>query len=122
LLTMVLPSVLFLFWLRRHLLARVGGPLADPLTAQALVAFGLGTMATPYTMMFASHQHTAIAMFGAFLCARTAVLRDRAGEGLARVALPLAAAGALTGFTAMSEYPLILGVLAIGGYALFTLA
>jgi hypothetical protein len=117
LLTLVLPSVLFLVWLRRHLLPRVG----DPLTAQALVAFGLGTMATPYTMMFASHQHTAIAVFGAFLCARAAALHDRAGEGLGRVAPSLAAAGALTGFAAMSEYPLILAVVSVGVYALVTL-
>lgn len=117
LLTVVLPSIAFLWFMRRHLLARVG----ETLTAQALVAWGLGTMATPYTEMFASHQLTAIAAFGAFLLARTAALRDEAGVPWLRVALPLAAAGALVSLAVMSEYPLAIGALCLFVYVLATL-
>lgn len=117
LLTMVLPSIAFLWVFRGHLLPRLG----ETWTAHTLVAWGLGTMAAPYTMMFASHQHTAIAMFSAFLCARTAALRDRAGEGNWRIAVPLLAAGGFASLAAMSEYPLGLAVICLFVYVVATL-
>lgn len=82
--------------------------------AALVLAYGLGTVALPYSTVFYSHQLGAVLTFAAFFL----VFRVHR-EGAPR--WHLWAAGALLGFSILSENPAAVMALAIGLYAVFAL-
>jgi hypothetical protein len=117
LLLTVLPTLLMLVLVRRFLGAYLAPALADGLT----LTYALGTLAFSYSLLFISHQPTAVLVFGAFYVLwRT--LRGGEGPGPAarpldrRAALGFVGAGALCGATVAAEYT---GALPVVCVALF---
>lgn len=89
-----------------------GAGMAD--AALLTVVYGLGTMAFPYGAALYGHMLAAACLFGAFY-----ILQGLPARGVR--AFPLFAAGFLLGWSIITEYPVALGVAAIGLYAIFTL-
>jgi hypothetical protein len=58
----VAPTLLMLLLLRRFLVAFVPAPTADAL----VLTYAVGTLAFSYSMLFMSHQTTAVLLFGSF--------------------------------------------------------
>ncbi|HEY7510179.1 MAG TPA: hypothetical protein VIG50_08000 [Vicinamibacteria bacterium] len=105
--TIAVPSALTVAAL--SLAARALGVSAGWSAAVAL-AYGLGTLAFPYSTLFYGHQLAASLLFGAFVLLR----RARAGNAAwAR----LFAVGTLLGAAVAVEYPSVLGGAVIGAYA-----
>jgi hypothetical protein len=111
LLLTVLPTLLMLWLVRRYLRAHLAPPVADALT----VTYGLGSLAFSYSLLFMSHQTTAVLLFGGFY----ALWRCARGEWRERGYL---VAGACAGATVAAEYTGALGVLGLVLYAVLTLA
>ncbi len=102
----VLPTLLLLVLLRRFLGAYVAPALADAVT----VTYGLGSLAFSYSLLFMSHQPSAVLVFCAFFL----LWRRARGEWGDRAYL---LAGAAAGAALMAEYTAalpILGVLLYG--------
>ncbi len=76
------------------------------------LAYGLGTLAAPYSSLFYGHQLGASLGFSAFMLLAT---RKRAGRVSARAA---AAAGLLAGAAVVVEYPMALVAAALAAYVL----
>jgi hypothetical protein len=106
LLLTVLPTLLLLGLVRRFLGAYVSTEVADAVT----VTYGLGSLAFSYSLLFMSHQTTAVLLFGGFY-ALWRVARDEWREGGYLVA------GACAGATVAAEYTGALGVLGLVLYA-----
>jgi hypothetical protein len=106
-----LPSALLGLMLFRFMARFIANPW--PRLGLAL-AYGLGTPALPYSTVFYSHQLGAVLTFAAFFL----VYRIR-WEAAPRWHLWLA--GALLGFSIMSENPTLIMAAAIGLYAVFGL-
>jgi hypothetical protein len=105
----VLPTLALLWLLRRFL-----GAYLQPSTADALTfVYALGTLAYSYSLLFMSHQATAVLLFASFY----ALWRCARGEWRERGYL---AAGAFAGATVAAEYTGALGVLALVVYAALT--
>lgn len=105
----VLPTLALLWLLRRFL-----GVYLQPSTADALTfAYALGTLAYSYSLLFMSHQATAVLLFASFY----ALWRCARGEWRERGYL---AAGAFAGATVAAEYTGALGVLVLVAYAALT--
>ncbi|MBM4379404.1 MAG: hypothetical protein FJ086_08905 [Deltaproteobacteria bacterium] len=106
----VLPTLAMLVFLRRFLATYL-----RPATADGLVlAYALGTLAYSYSLLFMSHQSTAVLLFGCFY----ALWRCARGEWRAR---GYVLAGAFAGATVAAEYTSALGVLALVAYAALSL-
>jgi hypothetical protein len=106
----VLPTLLLLGLVRRFLRAYVSPGTADAVT----VTYGLGSLAFSYSLLFMSHQTTAVLLFGGFY----ALWRVARGEWRERGYL---VAGACAGATLAAEYTGGLGVLGLVLYAVLSL-
>src|SRR5262245_30379308 len=106
-----LPTLLALLLLRRFLGAYVAQPLADAVTA----TYALGTLAFSYSLLFMSHQPTAVLLVVAFY----ALWRCGRGEWRERGYL---VAGLASGAAVASEYTGALGVLALVLYGVLSWA
>ncbi|MHB8420419.1 MAG: hypothetical protein ACYDCL_20290 [Myxococcales bacterium] len=105
-----LPTLLFLAALRRRLWAWTGaGVAADA----AVAAYGLGSLAYTYGLLFFSHQLCAVLLGGSFLLLETAREEDRLA--------PAAWAGLCAGGAVLVEYTAALAALPLGLYALLAL-
>ncbi len=109
----VLPTLLMLVLVRRFLGAYLSPLLADGLT----VTYALGTLAFSYSLLFMSHQPTAVLAFAAFYVLWRA-LRERPATAPLdrRRVLAFLGAGVLCGATVAAEYT---GALAVLGVVLF---
>ncbi|MDC0710319.1 hypothetical protein POL68_17720 [Stigmatella sp. ncwal1] len=110
LLLTILPTLAMLWGVRRFLNAYVSPPVADGVT----VTYGLGSLAYSYSLLFMSHQATAVLLFGGFY----ALWRCARGEWRER---GYAVAGAFAGATVAAEYTGALGVLGLVLYAALSL-
>ncbi|ATB30995.1 hypothetical protein [Melittangium boletus] len=106
LLLTVLPTLLLLRLVRRFLGEYVSPQVADAVT----VTYGLGSLAFSYSLLFMSHQTTAVLLFGGFY----ALWRVARGEWRE---WGYAVAGACAGATVAAEYTGALGVLGLVLYA-----
>jgi len=111
LLLTVLPTLGLLWLVRRYLRASLEPLVADALT----VTYGLGSLAFSYSLLFMSHQTTAVLLFASFY----ALWRCARGEWRERGYL---VAGAFAGATVAAEYTGALGVLGLVLYAVLTFA
>lgn len=105
----VLPTLLLLFGVRRFL----GTYLPAPITDAVVLAYACGTLAFSYSLLFMSHQTTAVLLFGAFY----ALWRCGRGDWRERGYL---VAGAFAGATVAAEYTGALGVVVLIVYAALT--
>ncbi len=105
----VVPTLLMLWGVRRFLRAYVSPAVADAVT----VTYGLGSLAYSYSLLFMSHQTTAVLLFGGFY----ALWRCARGEWRERGYL---AAGAFAGATVAAEYTGAMAVLGLMLYAVLT--
>lgn len=105
----VLPTLLLLWALRRFL----GTYLPAPVTDALVLTYGLGSLAFSYSLLFMSHQTTAVLLFGSFY----ALWRCGRGDWKERGYL---VAGAFAGATVAAEYTGALGVIALIFYAALT--
>jgi hypothetical protein len=106
LLLTVAPTLALLVLVRRFLRAQLSEPLADALT----VTYALGTLAFSYSLLFMSHQASAVLLFAGFY----ALWRVGRGEWRERGYL---VAGAGAGAALAAEYTGALAVLALVLYA-----
>ncbi|MFP2958628.1 hypothetical protein ACLEPN_12455 [Myxococcus sp. 1LA] len=111
LLLTVLPTLGLLWLVRRYLRASLEPLVADALT----VTYGLGSLAFSYSLLFMSHQTTAVLLFASFY----ALWRCARGEWREPGYL---VAGACAGATVAAEYTGALGVLGLVLYAVLTFA
>ncbi|QSQ20228.1 hypothetical protein JY651_33880 [Pyxidicoccus parkwayensis] len=105
----VLPTLGMLWLLHRYLRAHLEAPVADVLT----VTYGLGSLALSYSLLFMSHQTTAVLLFAGFY----ALWRCARGDWRERGYL---VAGAFAGATVAAEYTGALGVAGLVLYAALT--
>jgi hypothetical protein len=105
----ILPTLLMLWGVRRFLLTYMSPRVADAVT----VTYALGSLAYSYSLLFMSHQTTAVLLFGSFY----ALWRCARGEWRERGYL---AAGAFSGATVAAEYTGAMAVLALVLYAALT--
>jgi 4-amino-4-deoxy-L-arabinose transferase-like glycosyltransferase len=105
----VLPTLVLLWLVRRFLGAYLSSSVADAVT----VTYGLGSLAFSYSLLFMSHQTTAVLLFGGFY----ALWRLARGEWRERGYL---VAGACAGATVSAEYTGALGVLGLVLYAVLS--
>lgn len=106
----VLPTLVMLWGVRRFLRAYLSPAVADGVT----VTYGLGSLAYSYSLLFMSHQTTAVLLFGGFY----ALWRCARGEWRER---GYVVAGAFAGATVAAEYTGALGVLGLVLYAVLTM-
>jgi hypothetical protein len=106
LLLTVLPTLGLLVLVRKFLRAYVSEDVADAVTA----TYALGSLAFSYSLLFMSHQATAVLLFVAFY----ALWKHLRGEWPVWAAL---LTGVASGATVMAEYTGALGVLGLAGYA-----
>ena len=109
LLLTVLPTLLLLRLVRRFLGTHVSPAVADALT----VTYALGSLAFSYSLLFMSHQTTAVLLFGGYY----ALWRRARGEW---PEWSYAVAGACAGATLAAEYTGALGVLGLVLYAVLS--
>jgi hypothetical protein len=109
LLLTVLPTLLMLVLLRRFLGAYVPAHVSAGLTA----TYALGTLAFSYSLLFMSHQTTAVLVFGAFYALWRIFRGDWTG---AKARWGYLGAGALCGASVAAEYTSALPVLALLAY------
>ncbi|MBJ6761366.1 hypothetical protein JGU66_11375 [Myxococcaceae bacterium JPH2] len=110
LLLTVLPTLVLLWLVRRFLGAHLSARVADAVT----LTYALGSLAFSYSLLFMSHQTTAVLLFAGFY----ALWRLARGEWRERGYL---VAGACAGATVAAEYTGALGVLGLILYAVLTL-
>ncbi|RJS17458.1 hypothetical protein DRW03_27670 [Corallococcus sp. H22C18031201] len=110
LLLTVLPTLGLLWLVRRFLGAYLSARVADAVT----LTYALGTLAFSYSLLFMSHQTTAVLLFAGFY----ALWRLARGEWRERGYLGV---GACAGATVAAEYTGALGVLGLILYAVLTL-
>ena len=102
----VLPTLAMLVFLRRFLATYLPRATADGL----VLTYALGTLAYSYSLLFMSHQATAVLLFGCFY----ALWRCARGDWRER---GYVVAGTFAGATVAAEYTGALGVLALVLYA-----
>jgi hypothetical protein len=105
----VLPTLFMLWLVRRFLRASLAPAVADGLT----VTYALGSLAFSYSLLFMSHQTTAVLLFAGFY----ALWRCARGEWRERGYL---VAGACAGATVAAEYTGALGVLGLVLYGVLS--
>ncbi len=102
----VLPTLLMLVWLHRFLSAYVDAPVADAMTA----TYALGSLALSYSLLFMSHQATAVLLFASFY----SLWRTVRGDWRARGYL---VAGSFAGAAIAAEYTSAIGAVGLAIYA-----
>lgn len=102
----VLPTLLMLLLLWRFLRAHLSEAVSDAL----VVTYALGSLAFSYSLLFMSHQTTAVLLFLAFYCLWRTAQREWRAWGYV-------AAGALAGAAVAAEYTSGLCFLALALYA-----
>src|SRR5262249_51263587 len=105
----VLPTLAVLVWLRRFLRAYLSSSIADGLVG----TYALGSLAFSYSLLFLSHQTTAVLLFSGFYV----LWRSARGEWPRRSYL---LAGAFAGAAVAAEYTAALGVACLILYGAFT--
>lgn len=105
----VLPTLVMLWGVRRFLSAYLSQAVADAVT----VTYALGSLAYSYSLLFMSHQTTAVLLFGSFY----ALWRCARGEWRER---GYGVAGAYAGATVAAEYTGAMAVLGLVLYAVLT--
>jgi hypothetical protein len=90
----VIPTLLMLLLVHRFLLSHVPLDLADAVT----MIYALGTLAFSYSLLFMSHQTTAVLLFAAFF------IISRAAQALSHRHARLSAAGLLAALAVTAEY------------------
>ena len=105
----VLPTLFALLWIRRFLVTYVSPPTADAIT----LTYGLGTLAFSYSLLFMSHQPSAVLLFAAFY----GLWRWSRSEW---PELGLLACGALAGASVLAEYTTAIAVLGLGLFGVLT--
>ena len=95
----VLPTLLMLVWLRRFLATYVDAPVADVFTA----TYALGSLALSYSLLFMSHQLSAVLLFASFY----ALWRTTRGDWQSKGYL---LAGAFAGAALAAEYTSAIGI------------
>jgi hypothetical protein len=115
----VIPTLLFLFFLGRFLGRQGAAPHLRDLT---MLGLGLGTPLFAYGTVFVAHAQVVVCAFGAFMLTRTAADLDREGVSPRHaVAGRLVAAGFLAGWATLTEYQVILVSAALFAHALLAL-
>jgi hypothetical protein len=107
----VLPTLVMLVYLRRFLRTYLSDAWADVITA----TYAVGSLAFGYSLLFISHQPTAVLLFGCFY----ALWRGARGEWNAAANL---AAGAFAGAAIACEYTSVLTLLPLVIYAVLELS
>src|SRR3984957_19859691 len=107
-----LPTIALLFFLRRELWRWSRDGVAADLT---LIAYGLGSLAYTYGLLYFGHQLTAVCLMGSFL----AIEGSRRASETRRKGWLLALAGLLAGTAVLVEYPAALVALPLGLYVLW---
>jgi hypothetical protein len=105
----VLPTLLLLALLLRFLSAYASAPVAEGL----VVTYALGSLAFSYSLLFMSHQPTAVLVFASFFALW------RCGRGEAPL-FGYVVAGACLGAAVATEYTAALPAVALAGYGLLT--
>ncbi len=105
----VLPTLGMLVLVRRFLRAYVSDEIASGLTA----TYALGSLAFSYSLLFMSHQTTAVLVFAAFYVLWRVLRGDWRREGRSRERGGFVLAGALCGATVAAEYTGALPVAAV---------
>ncbi len=106
----VLPTLVMLVYLRRFVRTYLSNAWADVITA----TYAVGSLAFGYSLLFISHQPTAVLLFGCFY----ALWRGARGEWNAAA---YAAAGAFAGAAIACEYTSVLTLLPLVVYAFLEL-
>jgi hypothetical protein len=116
LLAVTVPTLLFLLWLRRFFDEFEASPWVRDVT---LIAYGLGSMAYAYGMMFVGHQLAALATAGALMAFyRAGQLLRSGGKGTTHAVL----GGLLLGAAPVMEYPAALAALVVLVYGVVVLS
>lgn len=102
----VLPTLLMLIPLWRFLRAHLSEPVSDAL----VVTYALGSLAFSYSLLFMSHQTSAVLLFGGFYALWRTARKDWGTWGYL-------AAGACAGAAVAAEYTSGLGFLGLALYA-----
>jgi hypothetical protein len=110
LLLTVLPTLLALLWIRRFLLTYASPAAADAIT----LTYALGTLGFSYSLLFMSHQPSAVLLFGAFYG-----LWRWGRDEWSDVGLLLC--GAVASASVLAEYTAAIGVLGLGLFGVLTL-
>ena len=113
----VLPTLGMLVLVRRFLRAYVSDEIAIGLTA----TYALGSLAFSYSLLFMSHQTTAVLVFAAFYVLWRVLRGDWGAKGTARHRGGLVLAGALCGATVAAEYTGALPVVAVVLYGVIAM-
>jgi hypothetical protein len=106
----VLPTLAMLWLLRRFLGTYLSSHVADAVTA----TYALGSLAFSYSLLFMSHQTTAVLLFTSFY----ALWRCERGEW--NLKLGYLVAGACAGAAIAAEYTSALGVIGLLAYGILT--
>jgi len=106
----VLPTLLLLLLLRRFLAQQLPAPRFEPLVDGLTLTYALGTLAFSYSLLFMSHQPSAVLLFSAFY----ALWQVGRGRWRERGYL---LAGACAGASVAAEYTSALAVAALVLYA-----
>ena len=106
----VIPTLLTLVWIRRFLRIYVSPASADAVT----LTYALGTLAFSYSLLFMSHQPSAVLIFGAFY----GLWRWSRGEAST---LTLLFSGCLASAAVLAEYTSTIAVVGIGLYGFLVL-
>ena len=113
----VLPTLGMLVLVRRFLRAYVSDEIAIGLTA----TYALGSLAFSYSLLFMSHQTTAVLVFAAFYVLWRVLRGDWGAKGTVRYRGGLVLAGALCGATVAAEYTGALPVVAVVLYGVIAM-
>lgn len=106
----VLPTLLLLVWIRRYLRTFVSAASADVVT----ITYALGTLAFSYSLLFMSHQPTAVLLFSSFYGLWRWSRREWSNS-------LLILCGAFAGAGVAAEYTSALGVFALCCYGVLLL-
>jgi hypothetical protein len=106
----VLPTLLILLCIRRFLAAYVSPPIADAVT----LVYALGTLAFSYSLLFMSHQPSAVLLFAAYF----GLWRWSRDEWPER---GLALCGALASASILGEYTTAIAVFGLGLFVVLAL-
>ncbi len=111
LLLTALPTLLLLLWLRRYLVTYVSVRTADAI----LLTYALGTLAFSYSLLFMSHQPSAVLLFAAFY----GLWRWSRAEW---PSVGLLCSGAFASASVFAEYTTAIAVLGLALFGLLTLS
>jgi hypothetical protein len=115
--TVMIPSIIFLFFFGRFVERRSGSGAARDVL---LVGLGAGTMLYPYGVLFVGHAPAALAGFTSYMLMSWFPIGDRAVPGGRASPRRMAAAGAFAGAAVILEYQLLLIAALLAIYAIWS--